>query len=346
MIQTVAVRLRTWLSLFLLLGLCLSCTHKIPSPTRFGTDKYTGEKNNAIHYVEIGDGPPVIMIPGLFGTYRGWNRIIPFLATKYRLLAIDNFGTAESGRSAEDFTYSVAEQADVIVAMMDELKLHTCNLVGVSYGGMIALNLAARYPERVGSVTAIEGAVIMPKNQHYRMLELGLGTPAIGSAIMSFLKTGLFDETITKDIMGSAWATMGLEERAEITGIISDNVKSASRDSWLRLARALNTAEDFSEIAKHITAPVLYLAGGQSSFREMTSNNITFFRQHLPKVQIFIFADGIHDLQLQKPKETAEMIDTFFDGYSGHTIDSKPQANDLAVIEQGAEMASSSALQK
>jgi pimeloyl-ACP methyl ester carboxylesterase len=291
--------------------LCVSCAHNSGLKTQYGTDKFTLATENSIHYVEVGQGPPVILIPGLFGIHSGFNRVIPLLKDHYRLLAIDNFGTGQSGRPDSGFDYLVAEQADMVVAMMDELKITRCDIVGVSYGGMIALNIAARFPERVVSIVCIEGAVIMPKNTPYRRLIQGLKYPILGDAIIGFIRSGLFDETMAKDIMGPSWVDLEVEEQEEITGIVAKNADAASRRTWLSLARALNNAENFTEEAKSIRAPVLYLSGDQSEFREMTDMNIAFFKRHLPNVERVSFADGVHDLELQKPKETAALILNF-----------------------------------
>jgi pimeloyl-ACP methyl ester carboxylesterase len=293
--------------------LCVSCAHQAHLQARQGTDKFAIVRGKNIHYVEIGSGTPVILIPGLFSTYRTWDRMVPFLETKHHLLAIDNFGTGDSGIPVEGFNYSVNEQADMIIAMMDELNISCCDLIGVSYGGMIALNIAARYPDRVATVVCIEGGVIMPKNSPYKMLEQGLNTPIIGDTIISLIQSGLFNEAITKDIMGSSWAEMKAEEQSELIDIISGNIKAASRLTWLALARALNNASDFTEEAKSITAPILYLSGEKSSFREMTDANIAFFKDNLPNARLVSFEDGVHDLELQKPGETAALVQEFIE---------------------------------
>lgn len=292
---------------------CISCAHN----NRVGNTLAT---ENPIHYVEVGQGPPVILIPGLFGTHSGFNRMTPLLKAHHRLLAIDNFGTGQSGRPEPGFEYLVAEQADKVIAMMDELKITRCDIVGVSYGGMIALNIAARYPERVISIVSIEGAVIMPKNTPYRRLIQGLKYPILGDVIIGFIRSGLFDESMAKDIMGPSWAELDSEEQDEITGIIAKNADAASRRTWLSLARALNDVKDFSEEAKSITAPVLYLTGDRSEFREMTDMNIAFFKTHLPNVEVVSFTDGVHDLELQKPKETAALILDFIGQNASSTL--------------------------
>jgi pimeloyl-ACP methyl ester carboxylesterase len=298
--------------------LCAACTpvagngvRVVQSSSVHGVDHFTRQQPYNAHYIRAGQGPPVILIPGLFGTCRSWDRVTPLLATQHSVLAIDNFGTGESEVPEESFGYSIAEQADRIVRMMDELQIHRCPLVGSSYGGMIALNIAARYPERVSAVVCIEGAVIMPKETSFAMTELGLKYPIVGDTIIGFIRSGLFNRTMAKSIMSHAWDSLESDDQAEIAAIVSHTAKTATRRSWFKLAYALNHSPDFYEEAKQISAPVLYLYGLQSSYRDMTATNVDYFRTHLPHIQLVAFDDGIHDLHLQKPKEVAELIRGF-----------------------------------
>jgi pimeloyl-ACP methyl ester carboxylesterase len=93
---------------------------------------------------------------------------------------------------------------------------------------------------------------------------------------------------------------------------ISFNARSASRAAWYWIAKSPQTVTPFEEEAKRIAAPILYLAGGKSDFREMAVENIRFLRQYLPQAKIVEFEDGIHDLATQKPREVARAILEFF----------------------------------
>lgn len=301
----------------MLLGFCSSCalprqsedsTHLVASPASFGTDRFAMVDQARAHYVEAGAGPPAILIPGLFGTYRGFTRMLPLLAPHFHLYALDNFGTGNSDRPSDAFTYTVDEQADLIIKLMDELKIERSTFIGVSYGGMISLNLAARYPERVQAVVCIEGAVIMPKPSPYQFMEEGLDTPILGEAIIGLIRSGLLDRTITEDVMGYSWPHLDEEDRAKVTEIVSHYTDAATRPTWLGLARALRLTRDFTEEAKQIRAPVLYLYGEKTSFARMINTNIIYFQEHLPHVELVSFSDGIHDLELQKPVETTAAI--------------------------------------
>ncbi|HMK52662.1 MAG TPA: alpha/beta hydrolase, partial [Thermodesulfobacteriota bacterium] len=131
--------------------------HEVYSKSQHGTDKFVVAKGYNIHYVEVGEGDPVFLIPGAFSTYRHWNKVIPFLSNHYRLLCIDYLGVGDSDKPQSGFKYTIEEQGDLIADMMEKLQIPKVHIVGVSYGGAIALNIAARYPERVGKIVSIEG---------------------------------------------------------------------------------------------------------------------------------------------------------------------------------------------
>ena len=95
--------------------------------------------------------------------------------------------------------------------------------------------------------------------------------------------------------------------------IISQNNRTASRISWYHIARALKASKDFSEEAKAISIPILYLYGENSDYHDMGKANANFLKAHLPHVEVISFEDGIHDLQLQKPEEVARLILEFLE---------------------------------
>jgi pimeloyl-ACP methyl ester carboxylesterase len=215
----------------------------------------------------------------------------------------------------------VEEQADVIARMIEELKISQVHIMGTSYGGGIALNLAARYPDRVGKMVSIEGNGMKHKKVPYRPMEDLLKLPLVGEIPISVTRSGLLDRIIAKGVMGKAWRPLEDQEKEEIVEIVSQTNKTASRVSWYRISRTLVTSKDFAEEAKGIRIPILYLYGENSGYREMAEANAEFLKTHLPQVEVFCLKDGIHNLELQKPKEVAKFILDFLN---------KNQPNSLA----------------
>jgi pimeloyl-ACP methyl ester carboxylesterase len=125
--------------------------------------------------------------------------------------------------------------------------------------------------------------------------------------------------------MGKAWEEMSETERKEIVEIVSQNNKTASRVSWYRISQTIETSRDFSDEAKTIQIPILYLYGGNSTYHDMAATNAEFLKTHLQNVEIVRFKDGIHDLELQKPEEVARLILEFLKG--GNTEGQNPRVH-------------------
>jgi pimeloyl-ACP methyl ester carboxylesterase len=301
--------------------------HEVYSKSKYGQDRFVVVQNRNIHYVETGEGQPVLLIPGAWSTYRYWNRITPFLSKHYRLLALDYLGAGDSDKPRSGFRYTVEEQADLVVGMIETLQISKVNIIGTSYGGSIALNIAARYPDRVGSIVSIEGNGMKHKKVPYRPMGSLLKWPLFGEVPISVTRSGLLDKMIAKGLMGKAWRPMGDHEREEIVEIISQTNKTASRIPWYRISRTLVTSKDFAEEAKTIRIPILYLYGENSGYRGMAEANAEFLKTHLPDVGVFCFKNGIHNLELQKPKEVAKIILEFFDQNPPDTLAANPHAS-------------------
>jgi pimeloyl-ACP methyl ester carboxylesterase len=222
-------------------------------------------------------------------------------------------GTGDSDKPQSGFRYKIEEQADLIAEMIEELKLPKIHLIGVSYGGVIALNFATRYPERTGHVVCIEGGVVKPEKIPNNGKKGLLRWPLIGDFFISAIRSGLFDSMTAQSVMGGAWEGMDEGEKKEIVEIVSENNKTASRISWYRISRTFENSKDFVEEVKGIQVPVLYLYGKRSEFRSMAEMNVQFFKTYLPEIEMVDFEDGVHDLELQKPREVSRLVLDFFE---------------------------------
>ena len=103
------------------------------------------------NYLEAGEGPPVILVhgsgPGVTA-YANWRLVMPALAERFRVLAPDMVGFGFTERPA-DVTFGLDTWANQVLAFMDSLGISSASLVGNSFGGSIALKVAASNPDRV-----------------------------------------------------------------------------------------------------------------------------------------------------------------------------------------------------
>jgi 3-oxoadipate enol-lactonase len=106
-------------------------------------------RNGAVelYYESLGSGPAVLLISGQAMTLDSWWRTAPELSRSFRVLMFDN---RDIGRSSHwPWPYVVAQMAEDAVAVLDAAGVERAHVYGLSLGGMVAQELALRYPDRV-----------------------------------------------------------------------------------------------------------------------------------------------------------------------------------------------------
>jgi len=114
--------------------------------------------DSTMHYRDTGSGTPIVLLHGNPGSSHVWRNVMPGLGG-VRLLAPDLIGMGGSGKPALDYTF--ADHARYLDAWFDALGLDRVILVGHDWGGTLALDWAARHPERVLGIAFLE-AIIKP----------------------------------------------------------------------------------------------------------------------------------------------------------------------------------------
>ncbi|MFZ0746565.1 MAG: alpha/beta fold hydrolase [Terracidiphilus sp.] len=115
-----------------------------------------------IHYYVMGpeDGHPVVLVHGLGGRADDWGNLAPYLAKAgYRVYMPDLPGYGQSAKPV-NFSYSVPDEAAVVVGFFDVLGLKQVDLGGWSMGGWIVQLVAAEHPERVQRLMLFDSAGI------------------------------------------------------------------------------------------------------------------------------------------------------------------------------------------
>ena len=118
------------------------------------TEKTLQVGGHRIHYLDGGNGEPVILLHGIFAEKDHWVDFSRQLTSSHRVIAPDLPGFGESDRLA-DQTYGYMEQTQRLKDFMDASGIGRAHLAGNSMGGTIAALFALRYPESVVSVAFI-----------------------------------------------------------------------------------------------------------------------------------------------------------------------------------------------
>lgn len=112
-----------------------------------------------------GQGPPLVLLHGFGESTLSFAPVIPELAKHFAVVAIDlnGFGYTERPRDRE--SYTLAGQERLVLRVLDRLQLGRVRVAGHSYGGGLALYLAARHPERIDRLLLIDNTLPLYASQ-------------------------------------------------------------------------------------------------------------------------------------------------------------------------------------
>lgn len=116
------------------------------------TNRYAGNGTLRIAYELQGTmhrrRPWLVLIHGMGFDRSGWDPVLAALRRRFRLVLVDNRGAGRSGRP--DGSFTVADMASDVVAVLDAAGIGRAHVLGASLGGMVAQELASTWPERIG----------------------------------------------------------------------------------------------------------------------------------------------------------------------------------------------------
>ena len=114
----------------------------------------------ALHYVERGEGEPIIFIHGFMDDYSVWMRQLEGFANEgFRAIAYSRRHNYPNENQVRP-NHSATVEADDLAALIRELDLERAHIVGHSYGGYTALFLALEFPDLVRTVTLAEPPIV------------------------------------------------------------------------------------------------------------------------------------------------------------------------------------------
>lgn len=110
-------------------------------------------RGRRLNYLDVGEGPAVVLLHGLASRWSVWFRNIPALAVDHRVIAVDlpGFGRSESlgGRP------EIRDYVDAVAELLDRLNISRVRIVGHSMGAIIAQQFAARHHDRTAALVLV-----------------------------------------------------------------------------------------------------------------------------------------------------------------------------------------------
>src|SRR5690349_13886702 len=102
-----------------------------------------------LYYETHGSGPPLVLLHGLGSSADDWLLQVPVLSQRYFTVAVDLRGHGRSRRAGDRGSFTIAQMADDVAALLEQLGQPPALVMGLSLGGCVAQALAVRHPQKV-----------------------------------------------------------------------------------------------------------------------------------------------------------------------------------------------------
>lgn len=303
---------RLLIFLSLLIGLFLSGCQTTGAPADLAWNELVAPHRHALpmegytlHYIDMGSGPPLMMLHGYASSGYAWNKnLMALVKAGFRVILVDLPGQGLSTVPPRSFSPKVENIAEQVISLADYLEFDTFRVTGCSMGGGITLFIAATYPERVKRAAVIDPACFDQEKPFSLKL---LNNKVIGSIIVQFASRHNVENAL-KD-------TVYLDEVVTDT-FVSEYARPLAKPGYKsfigRLVREF-PSERGIEITRHydeLKTPLLIIWG-----REDKWVPVEFGRRLndlVPDSHLEVL-DGIgHMPHLEAPEKTNELLIDFF----------------------------------
>ncbi|MGA8309736.1 MAG: alpha/beta fold hydrolase [Terriglobales bacterium] len=130
-------------------------------------EHWTVVDGSRMRYLQSGSGPALVLVHGLLGYSFSWRHALPVLAPQATVYAVDALGVGFSDRPP-GLDCRLRAHAERLLRFLDGVGVASCDLLGTSHGGAVAMMAAALAPERVRSLILV--APVNPWSAHGKRL--------------------------------------------------------------------------------------------------------------------------------------------------------------------------------
>ncbi len=259
-------------------------------------------QDNLIRYTQLGKGKDILLIHGTPGSIEDWNAVTKELSLNYRVTSFDRFGHGYT--QSEDYHYTIAENAEFVKALINELNLNDPMIIGHSYGGSIIAHLISDHYNDTLTYMIIDSPLY---NYEPSLIYKLLATPIIGKAIGLIANYTIAGGQIESGII----AAVANQTNEQLNRIIEER-----KQIWLqpkvlhsKAKESINYQNNLNEILpkyKAIASKVIVVSGAN---KEITfKDDAERFSMEVQTDSLVIISNTGHYIQLDQRDRITELI--------------------------------------
>lgn len=251
-----------------------------------------------LHALEQGSGPALVLLHpvGLDATF--WKGVMEPLSLRRRVIAVDMAGHGASPEAPRPGR--MAERTDEVIRLIQDRDLGPAIVLGVSFGGMVAQNVALARPDLVEGLVLAGCPGRIPQEARAAILKRGSDAEEGGMA-------AVLDATMER------WFTppfMPAVEVARVRQRLLDNKASNWAAAWEAISEhdALDRLSAFGK-------PCLVIAGEKDLATALTAKQA--LAAALPGADLAVLPGAPHMMQIEQPREFCAAVEAYLDRVEG-----------------------------
>ena len=248
------------------------------------------------------NGSPIVLVHCFSCAINWWDRVMPMLDRRHRVIAVDLLG--HGGSEKPGGGYTIPHQADTIAEALERLHVEGAEIVGHSLGGSVAVGLAERHSKLASRVVIIDTAA-----GHHSRGSLGFIAglafePVIGEALWR-----IKPDFATKKGLEVAFAP-GFDVPDEF-------VEDVNRMTYTSYDESPSGSEDYSdeepldERMRATGLPLMVLMGEEEQIIDDPTAALAEYKRGVPGVETQLIAGAGHSPAVEKPRQTANLLLSF-----------------------------------
>lgn len=242
-----------------------------------------------------GDGPPLLLINGIWGELAAWRRVLPWLAG-YRTIAFDAPGIG--GTAIPRYPMSLPALARFALGVLDAVGVPRAHVLGVSFGGLVAQQVATIAPARVDRLVLVSTSPGLPHLP---------GQPAALLQLLNPLPTGRTGAAAGRAFGGRIRRDPAVLQRLHLAAPRSVEAY------WHRLSGLTG----WWGMPWSIRQPTLVLTGDDDPI--VPAGNSRILASLIPGARLEVVAQGGHLMLFDSPAEVVPRVAGFLAGGSAST---------------------------
>lgn len=273
--------------------------------------KYVEVLGSKIHYIDEGEGKPILFLHGMPASNYSWRNVIPHIAKQGRCIAPDLIGMGRSDNP--DISYRVFEHIRYIEAFIEALNLKEITLVLHGWGSVIGFDYAMKHEENIRGLTFFESHIrpVEYWNQHaLPVQEIMASLQSLAHGIDSLIGLPKFIHQLV--YMGSMRKLSAIEMNHYFS---AENQPSKFKPVIQYLKDYLHEVDSqdvmtliaaYSKKLKQSNVPklMLYAVPGFNT----TMDTVIWAKQHLPNLSMVDLGEDMHLMQESQPDMLGQKI--------------------------------------